>query len=287
MKYLSISFLNWYFLTRIKNPKSLGLKIKSKNEISADYFISDFASLLMFYLNGSNIEIEIKENILYCFIIELFRETSYCYENYCTNNQCMINYKLQGTLSSSFFTSCINCNNILQNVDYKCIDKICNKCSIQYEIKSLSWAKFPPKYHFYKFGEILGVKSFIQKKNNIIIVHTQTGYYYVYVNKIIENYNTLFTIVDKYKKVVKFNLKLQQFLDFKQYKNDNRLKVNIQIDGSFFKKINYENFHLEDVKIHIIDLFNHINKFYKLPWSIGKNFSSIHDIKKSIECFVI
>lgn len=281
---LSTLILNWYFLSRIKTPKSLGLKVKLKNDISADYFIHDFASLLIFDLNTSNIEIKI--NILHSFITEFFRETSYCYENCCTNNQCMIHYKLHGTLSSSFFTSCINCSNILHNVDYQCIDKICDKCRIQYEIKSLSWTEYPPKYHFYKFGEISGVKSFLRQNNNIIVVHTQTGYYYVYVNEIIENHNSLFTIVDKYEKVVKFNLKLQQFLDFKQY-NDNRLKVNIRIDGILFKKINYENFNLEDVKNSIIDIFVTVNKFLKLPWSIGGSFSSLSDVRRSIECFTI
>lgn len=273
---LKSNFENWYSDFRRKRLKDLGCSIVKNKQIYADIILNDFSSYLEFNITKNRIRIKI--DMLKSFIFEIFRETSYCHENdLVEENQCMKDYKLQGILSNCFFTNCIHCKNILINVDFNCIDKICNFCNIHYEIKSLSWSKYPPNLHFYKFGEISGVRSFFKNENNIIVLHTKIGYYYTTIKDIITDNNTLFTIEN----TEKINITFQEFL----LSTEKKKKINIQISRKLFKSINkikVNNKFLQDVKYCFLQIFSQIDNYFHLPWNTKNNFKCLEDVQDTI-----
>lgn len=279
---LSLQIYNWFKKFRKERPKDIGFSLH-KDKIYADYIIEDFVSLLTFNINHFDINIV---NILKTFIITIFRETSYCKENNFINNQCMRKSGLHGLLAEIFFTECITCKKPLIDVDYQCIDKICKNCKLHYEIKSLSWTDYPPHINSYKFGEISGVKNFLKKNNNILILHCISGYFYTTVKKIINHKKTTFNIIRKNKAILT-NISLNQLLNYSKEKIENdRLKVNIQLEGSLFTKIKNKK-DLYDIKMSLLKIFSYVDDFFKLPWNIDDNFYSIKNVKDTILHFKI
>ena len=279
---LSQVFVNWYTEFRDKRKKVLGWVDNNNNDnyIYADDIIHEFSSLLEFTISSMNKKI--KKDIICSFLYEIFRETSYCYEKCLVNeNQCMKKYKLTGILSNCFFTNCIYCNKLLINVDYNCIDKICKNCNFHYEIKSLSWSNYPPYHHFYKFGEISGVKKFLENENNVIVLHTKVGYYYTTVKNLIEDKDTLFSIENTKSR----NICLSDFLKYENENNEkknNKNKVNIQISRKLFKKIKKVRFNTDDVKFCLTEIFSKIDKYYTLPWNTSNNFKNLDSVHDTI-----
>lgn len=277
---LSNIFRNWYSDFRINRSKELGCT-PCTNEIFADFILQEFSLSLKFQINKNYSWI--KKDMIKSFLYEIFRETSYCHEKHLVEeNQCMNNNKLQGVLSNCFFTNCIYCDNLLDNVDFACIDKICENCEkLKYEIKSVSWSKYPPNSHFYKFGEISGVRKFLRNEENMVVLHTKTGYYYTTVKNIIKDKYTLFTIDDE--NIENRNISLENFVSFVE-ENEKRVKVNIKISGHLFVKYTNSNkaLNINDVKTCFLQIFSIIDHYFKLPFKKNKNFKSLKDVEDTI-----
>lgn len=285
---LSDIFIEWYDNFRLNRSKDLGCS-SIDDMIFADYIYKNFSLSLDFNIFSNCIDI--KKDMINSFACEIFRETSYCREkNLVEDNQCMTHNKLMGVLSNCFFTNCIYCDKLLENTDFACIDKICENCEncencekLKYEIKSVSWSNYPPEFKFYKFGEISGVKKFLRNDNNIVVLHTKTGYYYTTVKNILNDRGyTMFTIDDKNR-----NISLKKFISFDD--NKKRIKVNIQIRGCLFEKYtNNSALNLSDVKNCFSEIVVTIHDRFELPFKKNKNnFKSLEDIEDTIHQFIL